>query len=601
MLAQIREQVRVFCEVEPAVLWPLVSDTNQLNQAAGLGAVSVRPNPEGGLPRFLVSSKFGPLTLEWAEYPFQWQVPLRLSVRREVRSGPVQGIEFSMNLEPQSGGCEVTLEIALTPRHRAGQPIAAVAAKVVAHKLAGGVRKLASAEVKARATRAQLNVDAQALDLGLQRLKEEGPAEIQNLLTRLRGLLEHAPDHEVAHIRPYELADSWQASRRLTLQLCLHASVAGLLDLSWDVVCPSCRTASDRVPELKALPESGHCDLCDLGFDLQMDQAVEVSFEPAAALREVQTPEFCTGGPGVMPHVVAQANLQQETPVTVTVPETAGRYRLFARGGAIATVEVEPEQAAQVQVVVGASVTPAQMQVRPGGELQVVLRGASERHIKLEHLGWSSKAATAYEVSTVASFRKYFGFEALKPGLGLQIRRAALFFSDLSASTALYAREGDAAAFRLVQDHFDLMAECIQRHEGAVVKTIGDAVMASFPDERSALAAALDAQRAFVRFRAEQPASDGVFLKIGVFAGPCYAVSANRVLDFFGQTVNIAARLQCQADDAETVISGRLLADLEGDDVLAGLQISAPFVPKLKGVTEGVEVVRLSLIPAPPS
>ncbi len=592
MLAQVREQVQVSCDVEPAVLWPLVSDTNQLNQAAGLGAVSIRPNPGGALPRFLVSSKFGPLTLEWAEFPFQWQAPLRLSVRREVRAGPVERIEFSMRLEPRPRGCDVTLDIALTPRHRAGQPIAAVAAKVVAHKLAAGVRKLAQSQ--SVATASNVNIDAQGLGLGLQRLREEAPPEVQSLLPRLRHLLEVAPDHEVAHIRPYELAETWKMPRRLTLQLCLHASVAGLLDLSWDVVCPSCRTAADRVPELKALPESGHCDLCDLGFDLQMDQAVEVSFEPAAALRSVQKLEFCTGGPGMMPHVVAQANLQTGESVNLAVPEQPGRYRLFVRGGALATVEVEPGHSEQAQVVVSDIVTPAQVRVAPLGQLQVELRDVSERHVKLEHLGWSSKAATAYEVSTVASFRRYFGFEALKPGLGLQIRRAALFFSDLSASTALYAREGDAAAFRLVQDHFDLMIACIERHDGAVVKTIGDAVMASFVDERSALAAALDAQRAFVPFRAERSASQGVFLKIGVFAGPCFAVSANRVLDFFGQTVNIAARLQGQAQDAETVITRRLLSDLQDDLLLNDLQISAPFVPKLKGVEEGLEVVRLS-------
>ncbi len=599
MLPPVSEQVEVPCAVTPEQLWPLVSDTNRLNQESGLGAVQVRSNPEQGLPRHLVTAKFGPLTLEWAEFPFEWQAPHHLCVRREVRQGLVERITFSLGLNPTQGGCVVRLEVSLTPRHRTAQPVAAVAAKVVVKKLSEGVRRLAK-QLTLEATPAPVmapQLQARQWQLALERVKDGLPSAAEAWLPQLVTLVTTGADYELARIRPYELADTWGAPRRDVLQLCLHASVAGVVDLSWDVICPSCRTATQRLPDLGALDAQAHCDLCDVGFGVDLDQAVEASFRVSEAVRPVGDLEFCTGGPGSTPHVVAQTHVHASEPAVLCVPFEEGRYRLFVRGGATASVQVEGGSPKRAEARFEDVLQPAQLSVAPGGALHISLGSAQPRHVKLEHLEWSSRAATAYEVTTVSSFRRLFSREALKPGLGLQIRRAALMFSDLSASTALYAREGDAAAFRLVQDHFDLMQNCIERHNGAVVKTIGDAVMASFVDERSALAAALDAQRSFVEFRPVQPASEGVFLKIGVYGGACYAVSANGVLDFFGQTVNVAARLQGQAGDGRTVATRTLFEQMRGDPLLANLRVEGPLAARLKGVEKDVEVVRLGLYP----
>lgn len=595
MLEPVTERQSVECAAPPASLWPSVSDTNRLNAAAGLGAVEVRPNPTGGPARHLVTAKLGPLTLEWAELPFEWEAPRRLSVRREVTKGPVERIEFSLSLDERGAGSRVELQVSLTPRHRRAQPVAAVAARLVTRKLADAVARL-DAEVgdPAAGGAESAKVNRRALDAAMARLEADAPARLHGLGSNLRRLLERGRDHELERVRPYELAEAWGVERRAALELCLYASVAGLLDLRWDVVCPSCRTAAEQLPELGALDATGHCDLCDIGFGVDMDRAVEASFRPSPAVRGVEARIFCTGGPGATPHVVTQAVLHPGVAETLRVPETPGRYRLFVRGGGGGPVEVGEGGPARLSLSVDARAEVGATRVAPGGALELRLEGGEARHAKLEHLEWASRAATAYEVSTVPAFRRAFGREALKPGLGLEVRRASLLFSDLSASTALYAREGDAAAFRLVQDHFELLEGCIARHGGAIVKTIGDAVMASFVDERGALAAALAAQRAFPAFRAERPASEGVFLKIGVFAGPCYAVTANGALDFFGQTVNVAARLQGQAADGETVASAALLEQMSNDPLLEGVQVSEAFVPRLKGVDHPMPVVRLT-------
>jgi len=182
----------------------------------------------------------------------------------------------------------------------------------------------------------------------------------------------------------------------------------------------------------------------------------------------------------------------------------------------------------------------------------------------------------------------------LKPGLALAVSRVTLLFSDLGASTEMYTNHGDATAFRLVQDHFELLVGFVTQHRGTVVKTIGDAVMAAFPDDRTALEAAMAMSGAFPEFRRTRPHAARVSLKIGLYGGPCYVVGANGILDYFGQTVNVAARLQAQAKDDQVVITEALWdqAASWGIDARVLEHLSA----NLKGIAEPMAIVRLGTI-----
>jgi class 3 adenylate cyclase len=137
---------------------------------------------------------------------------------------------------------------------------------------------------------------------------------------------------------------------------------------------------------------------------------------------------------------------------------------------------------------------------------------------------------------------------------GLAIRDIALLFTDIRGSTALYQRIGDLNAFQLVQQHFDLLRETTVRHHGAIVKTIGDAVMAAYPNAALAVSAALEMRDGIGRFNDAQ-SERAVLLKIGVHHGAAIAVTLNDELDYFGHTVNIASRVQEMADAEEIWIT----------------------------------------------
>jgi len=196
-------------------------------------------------------------------------------------------------------------------------------------------------------------------------------------------------------------------------------------------------------------------------------------------------------------------------------------------------------------------------------------------------------------VSTLPEFRRQFSSDLLRPGVTLRVARVALLFTDLTDSTALYHTVGDAKAFKVVQEHFDVLNAVIAEHRGTIVKTIGDAVMAAFVEERDALNAAFAMQRAFPAFRAGNQDAARTFLKVGVFAGPCYVVTANGILDYFGQTVNIAARLQGASGAGEVVIDGLFADEAERAGWLSGFTISEHFEARLKGLPNPVRVARI--------
>lgn len=181
-----------------------------------------------------------------------------------------------------------------------------------------------------------------------------------------------------------------------------------------------------------------------------------------------------------------------------------------------------------------------------------------ERTLHITRTSWADDIVTAADVTAMQEFRTLFGSEVLAPGAEFSIRNMVFLFSDVVESTAMYERVGDAKAFALVRDHFDVMEEVYSKHRGALVKTIGDAVMAVFRHPEDALQAALEMHYAAQEMLDEQ-GERPIALKIGLHAGPCIAMQANGKLDYFGTTVNKAARVQGVAKAHEVAVSQELI------------------------------------------
>ncbi|HYQ29108.1 MAG TPA: DUF5939 domain-containing protein [Polyangiaceae bacterium] len=611
-MAQVVVERHIDLASDRASLWRAVGDTERLNRAIGLGRLELSPNTDASAARFVVRTVSAGLPLEYEERPFEWVEGERFSVRRVLHGGVMKSIDTSFALEslPESG-TRVHVRIAIEPRNFLLNPLLRLQTSRMVARIAAELHA-ADRDVQAGKsacfTKTTTPVDSSALARARNALLESVLADRKTLATRLAELIETGSDADVTRIRPLDLASEWQVDGRQLLAVCLSAVVVGLLELRWDLVCPSCRTATDRQTSLRDLPPSAHCQLCDISFELEADRTIEATFLPAPALRKPEPGPFCIGGPLRTPHVVSQAILPPHASIVVHAPEKPGRYRIFVRGGASAALEVNEDgsdsphfrlDGEALARVDGDALVAKIAVVRPGARLEISQNSELERHVKLERLEWASRAATAHLVSTLPEFRRQFSGHLLRPGLTLRVARVALLFTDLTDSTALYHTVGDAKAFKVVQEHFDVLSTIIAAHRGTIVKTIGDAVMAAFVEERDALDASFAMHHAFPAFRAGNADAARTFLKIGVYAGPCYVVTANGILDYFGQTVNIAARLQGASGPGEVVLDGLFAEEAERSGWLSNFSISERFETRLKGLPSPVRVARIVADRAP--
>jgi len=277
------------------------------------------------------------------------------------------------------------------------------------------------------------------------------------------------------------------------------------------------------------------------------------------------------------------------------LPLESGSYRLRALelpGSQDVTVSPEGEKSAHVTLSRNGW-SEESLQVKEEFTLTVQNETDAEQLVILERLEWSDQATTAAEVTALQMFRDLFAAEALRPGEQISVGTLTVLFTDLRNSTQLYREIGDATAFGRVMSHFDVVRKSIADHDGALVKTIGDAVMAVFRSASDGLLAMLEVQQALA-----EPGDGGkpLQLKAGLNTGPCIAVTLNDRLDYFGSTVNMAARLECLSSGSDVIISRSVYEDPRVQELIAQDQFdAAPFDMKLKGFeNESFELWRVS-------
>ncbi|MCA9935697.1 MAG: adenylate/guanylate cyclase domain-containing protein, partial [Anaerolineales bacterium] len=188
--------------------------------------------------------------------------------------------------------------------------------------------------------------------------------------------------------------------------------------------------------------------------------------------------------------------------------------------------------------------------------------------------------------TTLQQFRDLFANEALRPGMQISVGQLTIVFTDLRDSTRMYREIGDAPAFGLVLNHFDALREAIAAEGGAIVKTIGDAVMAAFWRPASALRAMMQAQARLMALSSEERP---LLLKAALHHGPAIAVNLNERLDYFGSTVNVASRLEKFSQGGDMILSEEVYVDPEVQQLLRDLRPELKiesFVTQIRGYDE---------------
>lgn len=587
----------------PEALWPLLGDTNRLDRATGMSAVSYHfEQRDGRRVRLGESSELG-IRVRWVEEPYEWAEGRFVSGERRFLGGPAVRGGLRVELQPDGEGTLVRALWHFEGRGFPGRIVGPRMASLFRNGLGRVLDELAGlSELSAqtlgsidptkgdgdaprpspRTTLLGPRQDVDVAELGRRAKNLPSGKVAPELLAHLSRLLGEAPDEAVGQMRPFALASAWNESRRDTLAAFLHATRVGLVDLRWQVDCPVCRVSASVHERLEDVRSEVHCDACGVDYGVGFGEHVEAVFQANPAIRRTQTRVFCASTPAFRKHVFSQLAVEPGDPRTQALRLPRGEIVLRFLGQQEVTRADIPDATGRLEVRLEASGLTAHFEPTPDAEedeIHIESALALRQVVQFERADWNADAALGSIVATFPEFRDLFATEAPAAGVDLEIGYLALLFSDLVGSTALYGRIGDARAYALVQEHFDLMAHVIAEHDGSVVKTMGDAVMASFASATHAVAAAREmVTRHDARFE-----EDELGLKIGVHAGACLAVRANETLDFFGSTVNMAARLQAKAATGELVMTEALSHEEPIAALLEGYP-SETFEARLKGI-----------------
>lgn len=563
-------------KASPETLWPFVSDTNRFNRDTNVPALEVEKGKRLRNARRLAKLSIFGLPVQWEEQPFEWVRPRRFGVTRSYSKGPIAELNVLgvLSSKPE-GGTHFVYELRARPKTLLGfvaipLQIGFAASRKFRNAFRkydelAGVESLVPAAQSETAPSALSDVLASRLVTATSRLKSDGGDA--RVVDRLAAFIQHADDFALTRIKPYQLADEWNEPRRTVLETCLRATRVGLLDLQWELLCPLCRGSQGGGGSLADLDSKAHCDTCRIDFTVNFDRFVELTFRPNDAIRRLDLKDYCIGSPQRTPHVVVQQLLPANSERELELPLETGNYRLRALelSGEL-PVKVVEEGLTRATVKVAERGWPEEaLTIAPQSSLYLKNETDAEQLFILERLAWSDQAATAAEVTALQIFRDLFSSEALRRGEQFSVGTLTVLFTDLKSSTQLYREVGDATAFGRVMNHFDVVKKLIAEEDGALVKTIGDAVMAVFRRPASALKAMLTAQEILA---APPPGVAPLTLKAGIHSGPCIAVTLNDRLDYFGSTVNMAARLESLSTGNDVIISRALYDDPEVRELL---------------------------------
>jgi class 3 adenylate cyclase len=474
-----------------------------------------------------------------------------------------------------------------------------------------------------------------------ERLLESKMTEVEQarswsprVISKFETLIRNGDDLSLYRVNPLAFARDRAISEAESIDLFLHATRSGLFDMSWDVVCPQSGMVLDSFGALRTLKTHYVCGLCDVSGDTDLDDFIDVTFTVSPQLRRLPFHDpgslsvedfhwkarFLSDGrlPGQQVRFldVLQGLVRG---VSFLPPGSTTALRAELGPGALAGVNVQTQASFAVHVVGEPATVPTRLLVKydgklfspsqsavPPGQVIVEVESSAIARGSLLLINWppeilaqTVKPALDFDpylsggtLLARQAFRRLFRSERVDEKEGLGIRQVTLLFTDLKGSTAMYERLGDLNAYALVREHFALLGAAVQEHSGAIVKTIGDAVMAVFSRPTDAVAAALHILGGIERYNADH-GDPSIILKIGAHCGPSIAVTLNENLDYFGQTVNVAARVQALADAGEICLSEALYSAPGVSHLLAGHKVVA-FDAPLRGVEGSACVYRVA-------
>ncbi len=454
----------------------------------------------------------------------------------------------------------------------------------------------------------------------------------RTLIERLETLLPQLDAWELHRLNPLALAKKQEIELLPLLDILIYAVKIGIFDFFWTPICPGCGGIEYTADSLNALKKGSiQCTTCVMEIAFDLAQHIEVAFHLNPAMGDLSQEISPFSSFENYLRYYFSAHLQHSEPLKDYIQRHFKGFRVLEPDQQLELkLETQPQTLWRLinlqshsqlllRVADAEHPTPSSLQsdlVANGFSPAEQVLSAGHNHfwvqnhepvarvltlwtadfdqlhqILSEHPNRYAPFLTAQMLLNTQSFRDLFKIQALDPDLHLKIGSQTLLFSDLKGSTAMYDQKGDYQAYQWVQSHFQTLTESTRHHAGSVVKTMGDAIMATFSRPQDGILAALEMLERIQSLQRVSPSGITLGLKLGLHQGPVLAVNANDRLDYFGQSVNLAARIQGLAEAGELWLSESMI------EIAKPLLQQANFQwerreANLKGITEKTVVYR---------
>lgn len=474
-------------------------------------------------------------------------------------------------------------------------------------------------------------LDEAALEPKLARL-EQARAWSPRVVSKFETLIRSGDDAALFRVNPIAFGAEKGLAEAEAIDLFLHAVKAGLFEMEWHLLCPVCSQYVESFSTLRQVQSHFRCATCHLDGQASLDDYIQISFTVSPLVRRLAYHDPASLPPReyVRRYRWSQgAKLRDGTPFLACLDQLS-RFEAYLAPGERRSWDIEVaagllsgselgDRAEFAFPVEGAPTSAAQsvrVTLRDGkGEQTPGSLAPGRCTIEVENLGTRRAIVECHQLPAEflargpsalqfppfltgtrllmsQTFRDLFTSETIRETSGLGVKSVTMLFTDLKGSTELYERIGDLQAFALVQQHFDRLGRVVRDHGGVLVKTIGDAIMASFLNPVDAVRAAVAMLETIDRFNQEHGKRQ-IILKLGIHSGASIAVTLNERLDYFGQTVNIAARVQGLADADEIFVTDEVYRAPAVQELVRGYKVQSREA-HLKGIQRGLQVHRIT-------
>ena len=592
----------------PEALWTFVSDTDRLNRAIGLPPVSFEMRQsDSGQRRLMAEVRFAGLRMEWQEHMFEWIEAQRFSVLRQYRRGPLRWLVSAVELTRRAdGGTTLTHTFKVSGRHLPGLWFARFQFTVLIRRALDRVYRRIDAVIAQRPsvsgadefeeTRPLKNSATALLQRVIDKLSQEGVD--QETLLRITDFVTIAPAQAISRIRPRRLAQRLNLPVEKVIDVCLHGVNAGLFNLQWEVICPSCRIPAQSHHTIADIKLHTRCEACNFDFEVDFATRVELVFQTVSEIRKPETGHFCIGGPAHSPHVVAQARVASGETLSVGLQLAVGEYVL--RGPQLpfsirlnVTAEASHDR---LRIELKGGSQASAVALRTGQQLLIVSnQEATEIVVRIERSAVVDDGFTALQAAALPYFCRLFPGEIPSAQQIVSLQHMTFMIVTTASDNRLTTAFGELAACELLRRHGELLSDFAARFSGSYVRLYGEGALLAFRNSISALNAA-------TRISDTIPQIEGVAAwrpVVAIHTGQAMVTTLNSRLDYLGSPLRIVELLASAGRAGDLIVSEVVaegisqtsISDLP-EELVSGASFPIP-------ATDGslVHGIRLRLVP----